>query len=401
MKPKILFVSEAVSLAHVARPSVLAGSLDQCEYDIHFASNGQYPFCYDDHCWTHHPLPGISSTTFLKRLASGQPLYTETELSRYVTDDLSLIKSVNPDLIVGDFRLSLGISARIANIPFFAITNAHWSPYYSRRTLPSPDLPIARLIGHRLFGTLFNMAWPLASHFHVRAANRLRRSYGLSEYASLNEYYCDGDVVMYADYPGLTPVSQLPDNHVFLGPIIWSPPVKELPPWWGILADSSERPIYATLGTTGKADLLPQVVAACREAGVRCLVATAGRNGLSSTPPWIYAAPFLPGSEAAEISSMVICNGGSASAHQALAKGKPVFGICSNLDQLQTMESLTQAGVGKYIRASIAHPKTISENIVHMLSVSTYSESAKAMAIGFADWNAGNHFRTLIHQQFG
>jgi len=400
MKPKILFVSEAVSLAHVARPSVLAGALDQNEYDIHFASNGQYPFCYDGHCWTHHSLHGINSPTFLKRLASGQPLYTEAELSHYIKDDLSLIKSVNPDIIVGDFRLSLGISARSANIPLFTITNAHWSPYYSRPTLPSPDLPIARLISHQLFGKLFNMAWPLASYLHVRAANRLRHTYGLSEYASLNEYYCDGDVVMYADYPGLTPASHLPKNHVFIGPIIWSPPVKELPDWWATLADSGRRPIYATLGTTGKADLLPQVVVACRDAGVRCLVATAGRNGLASTPPWIYAAPFLPGSEAAEISSMVICNGGSASAHQALAKGKPVFGICSNLDQLQTMESLTQAGAGEYIRASIACPKTISENIVHMLSNSSYSESAEAMAIGFADWNARNHFRTLINQQF-
>ena len=34
---RILFIAEAVSLAHIARPFVLAQSLDPSRYEVHFA----------------------------------------------------------------------------------------------------------------------------------------------------------------------------------------------------------------------------------------------------------------------------------------------------------------------------------------------------------------------------
>ena len=57
-------------------------------------------------------------------------------------NDLALIKSYRPDLIVGDFRLSLSISARVAGIPYAAISSAHWSPYYRHAAYPMPVLPL-------------------------------------------------------------------------------------------------------------------------------------------------------------------------------------------------------------------------------------------------------------------
>ena len=41
-KPRILFVAEAVTLAHVARPAVLAQSLDRDVYEVFFATDLRY-----------------------------------------------------------------------------------------------------------------------------------------------------------------------------------------------------------------------------------------------------------------------------------------------------------------------------------------------------------------------
>ncbi len=41
-KRRILFIGEAVSLAHVSRPLVLAQALDPRSYDIHFACDQRY-----------------------------------------------------------------------------------------------------------------------------------------------------------------------------------------------------------------------------------------------------------------------------------------------------------------------------------------------------------------------
>ena len=109
MKTKILFVSEAVSLAHVARPSVLAAAIDRDRFEVHFASNGQFSFCHADQLLLKHQITSISPADFMLRLAAGRPLYSHAELEAYVEDDLALIKVVEPDLIVQDFRLSMGI----------------------------------------------------------------------------------------------------------------------------------------------------------------------------------------------------------------------------------------------------------------------------------------------------
>ena len=34
-----------------------------------------------------------------------------------------------PDLVIGDFRLSLSVSARVAGVPYIAIANSWWSPF--------------------------------------------------------------------------------------------------------------------------------------------------------------------------------------------------------------------------------------------------------------------------------
>src|SRR5690606_21714330 len=41
-RPRILFVAEAVTLAHVARPMMLAQRLDPARYDVSLATDGRY-----------------------------------------------------------------------------------------------------------------------------------------------------------------------------------------------------------------------------------------------------------------------------------------------------------------------------------------------------------------------
>ena len=120
---RILFVAEAVTLAHVGRPIFLAGTLPGDDVDI---------ACPDDHAnlvqragLRARPLRSLSPATFAARLARGRPLYTENELADCIRDDLRLLAEVRPDAVVGDFRLSLSVSARLAKIPYVNVTNAY------------------------------------------------------------------------------------------------------------------------------------------------------------------------------------------------------------------------------------------------------------------------------------
>jgi len=111
---RILFVAEAVTLAHVARPLALSSALENSGCELSFACDPDTHWLLKDFDGSVHALDSIDSAHFLHSLAQGRPLYDVETLDRYVTDDLNLLERIRPDLVVGDFRLSLSISARLA-----------------------------------------------------------------------------------------------------------------------------------------------------------------------------------------------------------------------------------------------------------------------------------------------
>jgi len=82
-KPKILFVAEAVTLAHVARPAVLANGLDHDVYEVTFATDPRYNELFPELSDYRRDIWSIPSEDFLNALAKGSPLYSKRILERY------------------------------------------------------------------------------------------------------------------------------------------------------------------------------------------------------------------------------------------------------------------------------------------------------------------------------
>ncbi|MFH1023179.1 MAG: glycosyl transferase family 1, partial [Planctomycetota bacterium] len=127
-RKRILFVGEAVSVSHVARPVVLAKWAKSAGYDVIFACGKAYSRVARTEGLNPEEIVTISPELFYKRLSRGQFFYTEAELNQYIEAERALIARIKPDLVVGDFRLTLAISTRLAGIPYLNLMNAHWSP---------------------------------------------------------------------------------------------------------------------------------------------------------------------------------------------------------------------------------------------------------------------------------
>lgn len=393
-RKRILFFAEAVTLAHVARPLALAESLDAGCYDIAMACASRYHHFFKDKPWQLIPLQSIGSQQFLRALSRGSPVYDTQTLRQYVKDDLEIIQKTDPDLIVGDFRLSLSISARIVEIPYIAITNAYWSPYYTRGEFPLPVLPMTKVLPLRLAEKIFRFTLPLALMLHCAPMNRVRRENGLTSLGpTLQHIYTDADYVLFADMPELFPTVDLPAGHHYLGPILWSPPVVK-PAWWERLP--TDKPIiYLTLGSSGQAGLLPMVLDILSKFPVTVIVATVGAYA-HPIPGNVYLANYLPGTEAAMLSRMVICNGGSPTSSQALAAGVPVLGIASNADQFLNMEALTRAGAGMILRADRLNGDAIEEAVKKLLFGPEFAANARVVADGIKNYNAFKRFGAFM-----
>lgn len=365
-RPRLLFVAEAVTLAHVARPAALQASLDPERFDTFFAC--------DRRGWRHLTVPperrlaldSLDAAVFTERLRRGQPVYDEAQLQRYVHADLALIEQVRPDLIVGDFRLSLQISARLAQVPYAGITNAYWSPHGPLRALPLPVLPWTRFVPLEPAQRIFDLVQRPALAAHCAALNTVRVAHGFARLpADLRQVYTEADHVLYADSPALFPLPAAPPSHRHLGPVLWSPP-GALPAWWSELP--ADRPlVYITMGSSGVAGLLERVIDALAGHGPCIVASTAGAPLPQRRWPDVWCADYLPGERAAARAALVVCNGGSPTAQQALAAGVPVLGICGNMDQMLNMRGLASAGAGTALRADRLTPTLIRTAARRML----------------------------------
>lgn len=396
-KPRILFVVENITLAQVMRLRVLAAALDPDRYEVHFASSEFDPTLFEGTAFKQWPLYTIEREAGMRALAKGDRLYEKRTLERYIEDELRLFDEVKPDVVIGDFRLSLGVSAPSAKIPCASLINAYWSPYAVRDSFPVPDHPIVRLVGVARAERYFPQAMPKVFAHFAEPINALRKRFGLPAFESLLHTLCFGDAVLYPDLPELCPIANAPSSHFYLGGVQWAPslPAPELP-----LSD--ERPlVYVTLGSSGDLAALPAVLAGLDGLPLRAWLSTAGRTKPGSLPSNISAAPLLPGDVLCRQARFVITNGGSSTGYQALAAGTPVLGIPSNLDQYLAMAAIVKGGAGIQLRSGGLRADHVRAAAVRLLDARAETASAARWARAFAEVDCHQRFELALSSLLG
>ena len=392
-RPRLLIFAEAVSLAHVARAMTLAQSLDPSRYDVQFACDPRFLSLFGELRFPVHAIRSIPSNIFQSRLANGDPLYSTAELHQYVQEDLRLTGELEPDLVIGDFRLSLSVSARLSAVPYATVTNAHWSPYCPGK-FPVPELPITERFGPYWAQRLFDLIRPLVFAQQAYALNKVRRDYGMPPIGyTLRRTFSDADYTLYADLPHLVPTVNPPSNHRYIGPVVWS--FETLPWWWSSLRHDV-RTAYVTMGTSGKNDLGRMVARSLALTGWQVLLATADSQADTGVEDSIWTASYLPGTPASKRADLVVCNGGSATVYQALAAGTPILGIPSNLDQYLMTEHLQRFEAGECIRAGSATAESVRRSAHRIVESVRYKIKAAELSDKIDEYRTNEKFQACV-----
>lgn len=383
---RVLLIGETVTLAHIARPVVLAQGLHRAGYTVYLAADPRYQALLAALPFPVITLRSGASEDFLRRIAAGTALFDVDTLERYVAEDMALFQDLAPHVVIGDMRHSLAVSSREYGIPYLNVVNANWSPY-SDTELVLMDHPLMDIVGEPLVQSLFALMRPLGANLHSLPLNIVRARHGLAPLGpDPKQVFAYGDFTLYPDTPDLIPTRKLPFNHLYIGPILWSPHV-DLPAWWDDVPD--DKPIlYVSLGSSGNAALLDQIVRLLSDLPVTILAATAGRCQIDNTASNVFVADFLPGMEAARRARLVVCNGGSASVQQSLAVGVPFFGIVNNLDQWMWARIVQDCGAGVAMREREVNAVGVRNQVVRMLDDASYAEHARRIAAEFARYDA-------------
>ncbi len=386
-------------MAHFVRPLALAETLDRSLYEVHFYAPPRFsshlrnkPFAIGGL----HTMPGEQ---FLANIAKGAPMFPADVLRGYVNEDRSLIRSIRPDLVVGDMRLSLAMSARLEGTLFAVMINAYWSPYTKHYSIV-PELPLTRAIPPRLLGPLYKLTEPMAYALHVSQMNRVRQEFGIAALpADLRRMYTDGDHVLYPDIPEFVPASAVPKNHHYIGICPWEPSAPK-PAWWERMLDDPNPKVFVSLGSSGPLRALPALLEALSSLPVSIILSTSGRD-ISATIPHLYVADLLPIRDTAALSDVVVSHGGSGGLYPAIAAGAPVLAIPSNADQHLSTAFLTESGAGLGVRVEEASERHLRRALEQLLFEPRYRQAAQQWRTVYARYDSAVLFGKFLAEALG
>lgn len=352
---KIFLFANGISMAHPTRMWKLACDLDFLGYQIHFATSENY-FKYllpkNTNITLHH-ISSISSKSFNDRLYRAKFIFKSDELIRDTKEDSELINKIRPDIIFADFRQTAYISARSHDIPFLNVNQCHWSRGFGKLGILPPIQPV------HIFGrSISSLMEPIVAPFVLSSMlkeinsffceNSIARKAQLHEFKDLSDFYLLGDEVLFADLEDLYPEIDLPQNHHFIGPIIWKNTHSPWPRDWP--TDFKGKQVaYVSMGSTGTHTIIPDTLNALRSIGYQVLLSSSGHHYRDVDTSNVYIAPFVPIDKVIQKSNLVICNGGTGTTYHALSYGVPILSIPQNMDQSLHSVRLQKAGVSHMV----------------------------------------------------
>lgn len=391
-----LLFGEAVTLAHVGRPLAIASLLRQAGWQTTVATSAKYREMVERDGAAFFPITCVDQGAFQARLESGARVLHLPELMAAVREDLKLIDAVRPDIVVGDFRLSLFASARLSRVPYLNVSNAYWHPAVMR-PVPLPEIPLRKFAGRGLGSILLRGVWPVASRIHAAPLIQLARHFGIPPPApDVGTAYTESDCTLFCDLPSLYRGVPSSDRQRYVGPMSWSPGRPDGPdPWDSAEGNDNAARIYVSLGSSGSADTTNLVLDALTNQGFRLLVSRAGKvlSPRYGEVPWVQ--DFVDGDRACAQADLVVCNGGSPGAFQALTHGVPVLGMPRNMDQFLNMRVVEQSGAGQTCAVSTA-PGSLRATVIRMLSDPALRTSARLIAAEAKAFDALESLRDAV-----
>jgi UDP:flavonoid glycosyltransferase YjiC (YdhE family) len=379
MKKKILFISETVTMAHLIRPLKVASSLSLNDYEIHFAATKVPDFLRNEfENYTLHEINnGVSEKDFLDAIAQGKHPYTDEILKMYIEEDLRLLNTIKPDLVIGDMRLTLHVSAKLENIPYINISNSTWD---SSAILPNlvPELPVVKFFGV----TISQMVFPLIRESILAKLalpfNNLAKNFGIKEYGSYYDVLTSGDYTIYGDLKSLVNFSEIKSSKVNVGALVYSMNLKgidvlELP-------KKNKPRVVLTLGSSGPSHHLQEMINTLAELDIELVVSTSGKNVKAPVKENVILAEYLQFDKVLAEADLLIFNGGSGTGYLGLSHGVPLLCIPSNIDQHQFSCAIAQRGAANIIRSDKISMRKLKSLVEQMLSDSKAKIAAELIA---------------------
>ena len=370
---RLLIFFHGYSLAHTIRPLVIARTLRQRGYEVVFAGRGPHATRIEAEGFTVREVETMPQQRMDEHLARGEYEYYDEEwIGRCVEAERTLVRQLQPSLLIGDLRPTLRLTAAWEGIDMASIEAAYNQPGYPHPIRLPDYFPVQ--------GGPFDDY--LAQHLGQPQPYR--------------------HVFLLADVPEFHPpaAAVLPSYH-YVGPLIEEEPIAGEPP--AALAaegwDTSLPLVYFNCGSTGVDDhLLPAVLQAFANLPFRLIVTTAGRFTVEAPSANTRIVDYLPARLVMRHAALFIGIGGIGSIYHALAEGVPIIGAPEHLDQEYHLNRVQDLRLGlKLSRHRFAQVEHLAEHVRYLFThYHEFRTRCTAFAANVSAWKGGEAAADVI-----
>ncbi len=384
MKP-ILFVTDANFLSHLLRSIEIAKAVRAKGHEVLFATDGIYVDFLKKNGFEYRPIFTNDPVHTMKATRSGMFFYYNSDrIKKSVTSEIACINAIDPQVVVGDFRWTLRISAEYCNVPYVGIINTIWTPYYGIFRSISEKMLLRKIFGLRFMEKISPYGTRLMMRRRGKPFCRLRKQFGITPIKNLN-YEMYGDYNLMPDLPEFCPTTdELPDNFSYIGPLFASDDTLGIPEQ----KDFPDEPyIYASLGSTATPKMIKTVFDALKNQPLP-VVMTTGKQVLPVAAPSNFIMyDYLSAKQAYSNAQAVICHGGQGTLYQALAYGIPIVGIATHNDQQWNLDRITGLQLGKQFGEDSCTCTDIEQAINEVISKDIYMQNCKRIQQEIKQYN--------------
>jgi len=365
---RVVFYPYLNNLGHTVPSLTLADKLRRRGHTVHFRGTGIYGDLVRE---AGYPLAAVH--TFDEAHNRGQQRWmrqwTPEIIAAALASERAALREDEPSLVVADYRPTLGISARLAQVPLATILCADWTNAYP---FP-PEVPRIAGMPEKIYAHLDPGEHRRALQIYLMGAGRaLREAYAahgvpLADPGNLYDAW-RGDLNLLNDVPELAPTEALPPGFHYVGPLLQG--VGATDPDLLDRLDPQLPLVYATLGSsgaTGEWDPIDCLVSALRDWRGQTVLTTGGQCTSADLPRRFHATPGADGSTLAARAVVTVCTGGSGTVYQSLAQGTPLLCLPRNHNQWYVGDRVRRAGVGEMLTGEI-EPKTIRAAVERIAS---------------------------------
>ncbi|GAB4528794.1 MAG: hypothetical protein Tsb0014_10360 [Pleurocapsa sp.] len=375
---KIIVFVEGISYGHIIRALAIARWLKPLKYEIYLACPKRFHSIFFQEGLKLLDLSTACPQRIYQRLRQGKMMYLTEDLLDYYRQDERLIRAIQPDIIVSEFRFTALAVAKKMSIPTVGITDGTCHPNFkSDRTVPDPFarqswMPLWLLdwiAQYTVVGDLINKQ---TVQYLSKSWQEAATIYGVEKLPTFFDYASQGDICLLADHPALINIKPLRPQDLYTGVLFWENP-DLLPPEITQL-NPLKKTVYICLGTQEAlaTNFLDTYVGKLLQQNVRVIVSR-GRRSLQLTisHPNLLVFDFINERKLLPLVDVMVCPGGAMSTYQALGSGVPLMVLPAHANQHFYAEAIASRKLGYFLRPSRLKIDVLVEHTLDLLTNDT------------------------------